>query len=322
MAAGFRDLTTGILFGQQRHHASVDARLADFEQLLATFTSQPSSQGSKRTESAALTAFEVPVQNSPAGAPTTSDVHAVSSSAMSVTNADRILSVTHGVHPLATELSSASTSKVHDITFDFSMADMVCTPPSPTGNSTALKPNHALLKAASASVPRLQPSALALAPANSYMTALGDPVLVQQLEQQRGLINELGEAQFYLHRPWKWFDSQLVPSYSFQPVRTVADLWTEWTAGLNGCMSLSLLVNRWSTKWRKGDNAKRTEFSRRKKVIDLIERLRNKHRWDVALALRFLQEKYGNQTASKFSKYLSSNGGQSDEVFAAAQSYP
>lgn len=308
MVAGFRDLTTGMLFGQQRHQVSVNTRLANVEQLLTMF--MPAQQLLSREKSGM-----------------------VSSLAMSVINADCVSSsssevLTHSAHPLAFDLSPASIGKTHDITFDDSAAGTLCTPL--TGNSMTLDPGCALPETAPTAVsapctnttlPQLQPSALALAPANSYMTPHSDPLLVRQLEQQQHLISELGEAQFYLHRPWQQIGGQLVPSYSFQPASTVADLWAEWTTGLNGYMSVSLLVNRWSTKWRKGDAAKRTESSRRKKVIDLIERLKNKHRWDAALALRFLQDEYGKMTAPQFSKYLSSGGGQSDKVFAAAQSY-
>jgi hypothetical protein len=52
------------------------------------------------------------------------------------------------------------------------------------------------------------------------------------------------------------------------------------------------LEEEWGPAWRRNHKPKKTERSRRKKVVYLIGKLANKRNWTVDLALRFIQERY------------------------------
>ncbi|KAJ7168642.1 hypothetical protein C8R46DRAFT_1033850 [Mycena filopes] len=106
--------------------------------------------------------------------------------------------------------------------------------------------------------------------------------------------------------------NSFLPHYTFQPVPKITDIWTEWAAGLNGYLSVRELNEGWNAKWKHDLQRIKSEYSRRKKVIDLIERLRSKPNWNLELALRFIRETYetpGSQfkTTRSFCDYLQSS---------------
>jgi Transcriptional activator of glycolytic enzymes/Centromere DNA-binding protein complex CBF3 subunit, domain 2 len=67
------------------------------------------------------------------------------------------------------------------------------------------------------------------------------------------------------------FDT-VMPSYSMnRSLKTVPELWQEWTVGICGGPPVSRLETRWGSKWRQGQK-ERKHFSRRKVIIDEILR--------------------------------------------------
>ena len=68
-------------------------------------------------------------------------------------------------------------------------------------------------------------------------------------------------------------------------MQSILELWNEWTAGLDGQLSIRDLENGWDSEWWKGNKSARANISRRKKVIELIEKLAKKSNWDIGLAL-------------------------------------
>lgn len=121
---------------------------------------------------------------------------------------------------------------------------------------------------------------------------------------------------------WEWRDGKWLPYYQYQPVKTIADVWEEWTIGLGGYLSVRELNEGWGPSWRRNNNAAKTEKGRRMKIVALVEQLAGKHRWDVHLALRFLKDRYGDMSPRKFSDFLSSRKGAGlREVLNAADSY-
>ena len=79
----------------------------------------------------------------------------------------------------------------------------------------------------------------------------------------------------------------------------------------------------WGAKWKRNISGVKTEAGRRKKVVDLIEKLAAKPNWTTNLALRFIRDRYdGKYTPHGFCDYLQSNKGAGlSDVLKAAQSY-
>ena len=149
-----------------------------------------------------------------------------------------------------------------------------------------------------------------------------------QVTLQADLVNRYGQEKFNRHQPWvilkiRGRQETLVPSYHYQSVSTIADVWKEWAEGLNGFISVRELMEKWETAWRQGDAGIRTEGGRRMNIIKLIEELQAKRRWSLSLALHFLKEKYSFYTPRMFSDYLIKNkrAGWAD-VHKASLSYP
>ncbi|GBE82277.1 hypothetical protein SCP_0406610 [Sparassis crispa] len=133
-----------------------------------------------------------------------------------------------------------------------------------------------------------------------------------------------GEDAFNKHKPWVWKVGELLPSYQYQPMSTIMDVWTEWTAGLGGHIPVRELTEKWGNHWRHNNAALKMEGGHRKKIIELIAELSQKSRWSVQLALHFLEEKYHlRYRAHKFCEYLTESGGVGRlEVLKAAMKYP
>lgn len=148
--------------------------------------------------------------------------------------------------------------------------------------------------------------------AEKYPTSF---VLSQDLherEQQEAVIQRLelkynsGAAAHHIphHRfEWRKYSSGAVteewlPFYVFKKGLTVAEIWTEWTVGLEGCFSIRDLNDGWDARWRRNNAGQKTENARRRKVVALIEALGNQPDWSTSLALRFLNNKYKIPTPS------------------------
>lgn len=115
-----------------------------------------------------------------------------------------------------------------------------------------------------------------------------------------------------------------MPRYTYQPVNTICELWEEWSKGLNGFLSTRELEEGWGAKWRRNHNGLKTENGRRKKVVALVTELSKKQGWNVALALRFLQDQYeaSYKTPRKFCEYLQAKNNMGyHEVIAASNLY-
>ncbi|KAK7028398.1 hypothetical protein R3P38DRAFT_923774 [Favolaschia claudopus] len=97
---------------------------------------------------------------------------------------------------------------------------------------------------------------------------------------------------------WDWVEktNSFLPRYTFQRVLKITDIWTEWIEGIGGFLSIRDLNNTWAARWRTGTQTLKNEYGRRKKVIDLINRLAEKPNWNVELALRFIREVYEQDT--------------------------
>jgi hypothetical protein len=112
---------------------------------------------------------------------------------------------------------------------------------------------------------------------------------------------------------WDFVDNEFLPHYNFRPqVARIAEVWTEWTVGIDGYMSVRELDEGWGARWRRNVGAKKTEYGRRKKIIDLVLWLvANKPRWDADLALHFLTDQFQPhfKSARSFSDYLTPDNG-------------
>ncbi|KAG6834661.1 hypothetical protein H0H93_008223, partial [Arthromyces matolae] len=72
---------------------------------------------------------------------------------------------------------------------------------------------------------------------------------------------------------------------------SVREIWMEYTFGIDGQLSVSQLNAGWNARWRSAPAA-RTETSRRKKIVDLIDELVRQPNWTAELALRYLESQY------------------------------
>jgi hypothetical protein len=149
------------------------------------------------------------------------------------------------------------------------------------------------------------------------------PEQTQRQAAWLALMSQFGTQRVLKHQ-WEWTGGHYLPYYRYQPITQISDIWTEWAEGLNGHLSVRQLTEKWGARWRRNQGGQKTEGARRKKVTDLIMELSARPRWNVALALRFLVEKYEAKfKARSFCDYLQKNGGSGyREVARAALSYP
>lgn len=137
------------------------------------------------------------------------------------------------------------------------------------------------------------------------------------------LVAHFDEAHLRQHE-WEWSskDKDWLPIYKYQAVVNISDIWTEWAEGIGGFVSVRDLTERWGARWRRNNAGLRTEASRRRKVVDLVNELSSKHLWNVNLALRFLQDKYEPKyKARSFCDYLAKEENKK-AVLQAAIGYP
>lgn len=145
---------------------------------------------------------------------------------------------------------------------------------------------------------------------------------VTKAAQWKGLTDKFDETRMRQHQ-WE-YNKDYMPIYRYQPAPRICDIWVEWSTGLNGYLPVRNLNEAWGARWRRGDRGQSTESSRRMRVVELINKLSAKSGWDLALAQRFLLERYeGKMTTRKFCDYIQKNGGAgSNEIMKAALSYP
>lgn len=143
------------------------------------------------------------------------------------------------------------------------------------------------------------------------------------------LVTRYGESRLRRHS-WEWNNStgEWLPYYTYQPVSGITDVWTEWSAGLGGYLSVRELTKGWGPRWRRNVSGQKTEHARRKKIVDMVAQLSQKHLWDVALALRFLRDCYELtkplrfKTTRAFCDFLQKRDGSGwAEVVQASNSY-
>lgn len=123
---------------------------------------------------------------------------------------------------------------------------------------------------------------------------------------------------------WQLIGSELMPLYDMQPVKTIVDVWHEFASGLNSFLPVRELEENFGSKWRFNIPKVKTAWSRRSKVYALVEALCKKPRWNIDLALHFLQDTYSStHTASKFCAWLQKTDAHAHKaVLKHAESYP
>jgi len=119
-----------------------------------------------------------------------------------------------------------------------------------------------------------------------------------QLDAIRALASKYGEKvcrhQFTwskhgsANRPDEW-----LPIYIFRQGVSLAEIWEEWSEGLDGHLSIRQLEEGWAARWRRDVSGQKTEMSRRRLVVQkVIEPLAAKTNWNIQLALRYLTSQY------------------------------
>jgi hypothetical protein len=81
-------------------------------------------------------------------------------------------------------------------------------------------------------------------------------------------------------------------------VRTVEDLWREWTVGLQGQPSVSELDRRWGSTWRAGRRSELQWYSLRLEVIKEIARIARSRRLSQEVAMHQLSQQQQQQRCS------------------------
>jgi hypothetical protein len=155
------------------------------------------------------------------------------------------------------------------------------------------------------------------------------PSLVLGTEAQRlawtALVTRFGEAKIQNHNP-EWIDGlqTWLPHYQFQAISKITDIWTEYNEGLNGFLAVRELNAVWGPKWKRNEGQIKTEAARRNKVVELIEQLMKKPRWNMQLALRFIRNRYEERmTPRAFCVHLQTKGGAGlQQVMMDSESYP
>ncbi|KAH7114803.1 transcriptional activator of glycolytic enzymes-domain-containing protein [Dactylonectria macrodidyma] len=59
----------------------------------------------------------------------------------------------------------------------------------------------------------------------------------------------------------------------YREVRTVRDLWREWTVGLRGQLAIATLDSRWGSRWRAGQQSEVQWYSLRLEIVKEIRRM-------------------------------------------------
>ncbi|TFY83866.1 hypothetical protein EWM64_g142 [Hericium alpestre] len=153
-------------------------------------------------------------------------------------------------------------------------------------------------------------------PSNPLPVTTPDP----RTKKRDLLLQKYGQKCIACHE-WRLVDGQLTPVYALQAVKTVSDVWTEYTLGLNERLPVRELEESWGPKWRMNVSGVKTEWSRRKPIIGIITELADKPCWSVDLALRFLQTEFKSYSARKFYEYIK-KAENHQEVIEHSNSFP
>lgn len=100
------------------------------------------------------------------------------------------------------------------------------------------------------------------------------------------------------------------PKYRIsRTVKTVQELWREWTVSLRGGPSITALDNRWGTRWRAGRQAELQWYSLRLEVIREIRRIAQARRISEEAAMHFVsaEQRQTNCSLDLFCKRLRAN---------------
>ncbi|KAE8179719.1 hypothetical protein CF336_g9544, partial [Tilletia laevis] len=112
----------------------------------------------------------------------------------------------------------------------------------------------------------------------------------------------------------------ILPRYQFRPGPSVRDTWAEYSVGANGRFGTRMMEETWGTGWRSGPGMKQ-EWSRRKKVIDLLEDItRSRPSWTQEHAIRFMEACFGGYTTRGLSDCLAKTAGSKGRANAATPS--
>ncbi|KAK0549133.1 hypothetical protein OC844_006914, partial [Tilletia horrida] len=176
-------------------------------------------------------------------------------------------------------------------------------PPAPFPSSSAAAPsNHA---------PPDAPSPAAALPSSAAVPSPAAPsqYLMEQQERAELMAKEAqrwGQGAVDANQPWRHDAKKrvVVPAYQFTTSPSVRGVWEEYTEGANGRWGTRMMEQTWGTGWRAAPGMKQ-EWSRRKKVIDLIEEIaRTRASWSSELAVRFLETCYGGYSARSLADWL------------------
>ncbi|KAG6830199.1 hypothetical protein H0H92_001786 [Tricholoma furcatifolium] len=118
-------------------------------------------------------------------------------------------------------------------------------------------------------------------------------------------VEKLAKHQFeWVRSNSECLEDEWLPVYSHwrpkgkysQP--SITEIWEEWHRGLDGYLSIKQLNETWGARWRRNCSSAKTEASRRKKVIALIETIGGLPGWDTERAVEYLKSTYPIPTTS------------------------
>ncbi|KAF5310463.1 hypothetical protein D9611_012258 [Ephemerocybe angulata] len=73
---------------------------------------------------------------------------------------------------------------------------------------------------------------------------------------------------------------------------TLADVWKEYSEGIGHRFSILQLNEQWGARWKRDVRSIKSEFTRRMKIVRLIEGLMKQNEWSCDYALEFLSSEY------------------------------
>ncbi|PPQ81245.1 hypothetical protein CVT24_009532 [Panaeolus cyanescens] len=118
-----------------------------------------------------------------------------------------------------------------------------------------------------------------------------------QIKALTALEKHIDQDQLQKHR-FEWVDNEWLPDFdSFWSPHVGAspsleEIWKEHNKGIQGRLSIKQLREHWGTRWRRKRGGVKTEEGRRRKVVNLIEKLIAQPGWTEETAFKFMREKY------------------------------
>lgn len=159
-------------------------------------------------------------------------------------------------------------------------------------------------------------------------------------EQQIRAIDDL-ESKFTSDRlknhlfEWKVSNSEWLPHYQWWKPNpgsypSIEQIWTEHELGMDGKLSIRELSLGWDARWKRNKQNIKSEYSRRMKIVGLVQDLAAKPNWNSTKALKFLAKKYHIPTSTTpylksmraFIEHLQKAGGAfREEILNSAMTY-